>query len=518
MGQMRPLGAIVCNTESPKTQAECLQERPMPTITPGTLRNLAQNLASDGRLTRADVDQIIDKAMEADAITPELKAELSEVLETFSDRMEGEEPARRLSAFLASPDRDLRALAHRLERDDGVIDTADADALVNLANQDGRITGDEKYSLAAVMVGARMTGDARDRLSGIATEDLRVSGGSGIAIPDNDPGGVSDVARVDADGMVAGVTVDLDLKHTYRGDLRVSLVAPDGTRVALHNRSGRGDNDIRGNYPGTLQPAEDLSALLGKGAQGDWRLEVIDEAGQDVGTIESWRLNLKVGKKETTPTGDAKNMDPSGTHRPVFVSPTGHFVLDPSVDVPADAAARGDGLFRMAELVDDAKTNPFRQGHLTLDDKERVQATLAESLAMVPPAGTQPTTLAELQALQMRSSALTVMREMMASLGNSGAEGDLKRALYGQYTAALAAETNPVLKDSLTYHLHFVAEGLPSDLKVEADAIHKSIAPTQPPYAEWFKDGNTTLNRWRRAHRTHHHLVQLQFHFRRDGR
>src|SRR3546814_20281447 len=47
---------------------------------------------------------------------------------------------------------------------------------------------------------------------------------------------------------LAETEVDVDITHSYIGDLRVDLVAPDGSVYKLHNRSGGSSNDIDKTY------------------------------------------------------------------------------------------------------------------------------------------------------------------------------------------------------------------------------------------------------------------------------
>ncbi|CAM2069544.1 Proprotein convertase P-domain-containing protein [Sulfidibacter corallicola] len=114
-----------------------------------------------------------------------------------------------------------------------------------------------------------------------------------LAIPDDDSNGVTTTLEIS--GVEATVTeefnVDLNLTHTYQGDLLVRLTSPEGTAVVLHNRTGGTAENIIGNYPGTLTPAETLSAFLGEDPNGTWTLFVSDNAGQDTGTINSWAIN-----------------------------------------------------------------------------------------------------------------------------------------------------------------------------------------------------------------------------------
>lgn len=81
----------------------------------------------------------------------------------------------------------------------------------------------------------------------------------------------------------AAVQVDVDIRHTYIGDLRVDLLAPDGSVYLLHNRSGGSSNNIIRSYTIDLS-AEDLD--------GTWRLRVTDRGRGDTGSIESWSITF----------------------------------------------------------------------------------------------------------------------------------------------------------------------------------------------------------------------------------
>ena len=95
---------------------------------------------------------------------------------------------------------------------------------------------------------------------------------------------------------VLGVSVDVDISHTWRSDLIVTLTGPDGTEVDLHSRTGGSLDDILGTYAsdgtGTLTTAGDLNDFLLSSGTGDWTLSAADFAGGDSGTINSWSVEL----------------------------------------------------------------------------------------------------------------------------------------------------------------------------------------------------------------------------------
>ncbi|WP_406737980.1 M28 family metallopeptidase [Streptomyces sp. NBC_00853] len=101
----------------------------------------------------------------------------------------------------------------------------------------------------------------------------------------------SPAAAVSSPITVSGVTgnapattkVDVNIVHTYRGDLVVDLVAPDGTVYNLHNRTGGSADNLVQTY--TVNASS-------KVANGVWNLRVKDTAAQDVGYINSWKITF----------------------------------------------------------------------------------------------------------------------------------------------------------------------------------------------------------------------------------
>ncbi|MFC9310528.1 proprotein convertase P-domain-containing protein, partial [Streptomyces sp. NPDC057011] len=77
--------------------------------------------------------------------------------------------------------------------------------------------------------------------------------------------------------------VDVNIVHTYIGDLKVDLVAPDGSVYNLHNRSGGSADNIVKSY--TVNASSEV-------ANGVWKLRVNDNAALDTGKIDSWKLTF----------------------------------------------------------------------------------------------------------------------------------------------------------------------------------------------------------------------------------
>jgi hypothetical protein len=105
-----------------------------------------------------------------------------------------------------------------------------------------------------------------------------------LAIPDRSPAGISSTITVPAGAAVSSVTVTVDIRHTYIGDLTVSL-SKGGKTVVLHNKEGGSDDDLKKTF--------EVSGFAGETRAGAWTLTVADGVADDVGTLVSWSLSVK---------------------------------------------------------------------------------------------------------------------------------------------------------------------------------------------------------------------------------
>ncbi|WP_261905255.1 S8 family serine peptidase [Vibrio fortis] len=105
-----------------------------------------------------------------------------------------------------------------------------------------------------------------------------------VAIPDNSAAGVVSELDVVRSGDAGLVTIDLDVAHTYIGDLRITLTSPTGGQVVLHDNQGGSANDINTTFQVDFTGFE---------SQGIWELKAVDSARRDTGTINSWTLTFQ---------------------------------------------------------------------------------------------------------------------------------------------------------------------------------------------------------------------------------
>jgi len=110
-----------------------------------------------------------------------------------------------------------------------------------------------------------------------------LTNGNDVAIADNST--VQSTITSTCTGTASATsTVAVAIQHTFRGDLVIDLVAPDGSAYRIKNSNA---NDSADNVTGTA-----TLNLSSESRSGTWRLRVQDVAANDVGRIDSWSLTL----------------------------------------------------------------------------------------------------------------------------------------------------------------------------------------------------------------------------------
>ncbi|GGP75214.1 M4 family metallopeptidase [Streptomyces calvus] len=130
---------------------------------------------------------------------------------------------------------------------------------------------------AAINVGARSGGGGGGGTSFESTTD--------VSVPDAGAAVTSSITVSGRAGNApANLQVAVDIVHTWRGDLVVDLLAPDGTAYRLKNSSS-GDSADNVNETYTVNASSET-------ANGTWKLRVQDVARYDTGYINGWKLTF----------------------------------------------------------------------------------------------------------------------------------------------------------------------------------------------------------------------------------
>jgi hypothetical protein len=116
-------------------------------------------------------------------------------------------------------------------------------------------------------------------------ETRRYESTNAVAIPDNDPSGVTSVITVPDALTAVSATLELDVTHAWVGDLRI-ILSHGGTDAVVWDRAGGSAKNISQSFT--------LDAFAGKDAAGDWTLRLVDGAAQDQGTLNRWALVIEI--------------------------------------------------------------------------------------------------------------------------------------------------------------------------------------------------------------------------------
>jgi subtilisin-like proprotein convertase family protein len=135
------------------------------------------------------------------------------------------------------------------------------------------------------------------------------------------------------DGFILDLNVlNLNISHTWVGDLDIRLTSPQGTEVVLMgNICGNSDNvdinfddDASSTSPcppndgGIYQPQGLLANFNGESIKGDWILTVNDDANLDGGTLNSWSINVCISNYACNKTVLNTNADGPGSLKQVL--------------------------------------------------------------------------------------------------------------------------------------------------------------------------------------------------------
>lgn len=127
-----------------------------------------------------------------------------------------------------------------------------------------------------------------------------------VNIPDNANTYEISTIEVSESATITGISVGVNITHTYKGDMQLVLVGPNNEEVNLissffckngnlivtfdDNATAFDCNNTELNE--TYQPENALSAFNGENAKGTWSLKYADLGVGDTGTLNSWFIEI----------------------------------------------------------------------------------------------------------------------------------------------------------------------------------------------------------------------------------
>lgn len=113
-----------------------------------------------------------------------------------------------------------------------------------------------------------------------------------LSIPDSDPNGINSTISISESGKITQAMINIELTHSYHGDITVTLTTPSGKSIILIPFNSLGSN--KGLLSKSFSTTSDLylTPLVSEDLNGDWTLNVNDNWKQDEGVLEKWSLEL----------------------------------------------------------------------------------------------------------------------------------------------------------------------------------------------------------------------------------
>ncbi|WP_043706410.1 proprotein convertase P-domain-containing protein, partial [Tenacibaculum ovolyticum] len=197
----------------------------------------------------------------------------------------------------------------------------------------------------------------------------------------------SETVNFSTSDPITDVNVRLNITHGYVRDLYIRLTSPNGTSVSLSTyRGSSGDNytntifdDSAANpigsgvapFTGAFRPETPLSNFIGENPNGNWTLTVFDIDGGDVGTIDSFFIEICTPTSPCTDNAStdgnptASDSDGDGINNVCDLDDDNDGILDINELAPCNTSnstlnwdgeyAKGDGTYASGE---DPITNP----------------------------------------------------------------------------------------------------------------------------------------------------------------
>jgi subtilisin-like proprotein convertase family protein len=120
------------------------------------------------------------------------------------------------------------------------------------------------------------------------TRQIQVGGDQPIAIPDNNSLSIPIV--ISEYGSIKSIGLELQIDHSFLGDLEIRLIAPFQEQCLIQPRSLGRQTKLDGRY--SQQNTPGLRRLLQRSIQGTWQLEIKDCSPENTGALVRWQLTI----------------------------------------------------------------------------------------------------------------------------------------------------------------------------------------------------------------------------------
>ncbi len=105
-----------------------------------------------------------------------------------------------------------------------------------------------------------------------------------VAIPDGDSAGIVRDLMVTDGGTLTEMSVTVDITHPFPADLTIRFARDGGREFVLLTEDWSSTGGIHRTFS--------VPGFVGEDAAGTWKLTVVDTAANDVGTLDSWSMQI----------------------------------------------------------------------------------------------------------------------------------------------------------------------------------------------------------------------------------
>ncbi len=257
-------------------------------------------IVSDASTTQNEIITNADEALAPISFSSTFTSFVDEAPETAAKAEQTNVPVIETSSFSASGFASFYNESTTQEAPSPAVEvTTVAEESVDASEEEPMVTAS---TLTEESVTPNLVYAGTDATTNVLEEYTRLSGSNVLSqivlvnevIPDN-YGALVSRMRFSTQRLVEQLDLEVDIDHPCISDLVISLIAPSGKSVLIHNREGGRTENLKRIYGTSF-----FESFADESIAGDWKLEVFDKATTDVGKLNHWSLRILPGTEIIT--------------------------------------------------------------------------------------------------------------------------------------------------------------------------------------------------------------------------
>lgn len=194
----------------------------------------------------------------------------------------------------ANPGLNARLAKHLLVRSSTKVDMGDVTAAGGWRTNAAGFSFNENYGFGCINAGQLIVEALR--YQGVTKLQTETVGPVNVssAIPDDSPAGISRTFSIASTTPLEEVQLKVSITHPYRGDLEIWVQSPSGT-VSRVKSTALGSTNSTSDGGANIDWTFTSNAFWGENPAGTWTAKVVDAAGGDAGTWNSFAFTARMG-------------------------------------------------------------------------------------------------------------------------------------------------------------------------------------------------------------------------------